>query len=105
MPRRLLLDGRQAFWNVAERDGQVADIGELQSPRIDPMNGMIAIEQHAAGLADRRRAEPRPAPNGDADIERNSRDADGGLRVGRQAEKVGGTAKVGGSLITRPTTA
>ena len=74
-PRRLL-DPREARRDVAEREIEVADVGERQGRGIDPMDGMRAVDEHAARLPDRRRPEPRAAPVGGADIERNAGDRD-----------------------------
>ena len=85
---RLLLDQRQALGDIAERNGEIANIGERQRRRIDPMHRMIAIDQHAACLSDRRRTEARAGAIGGAEIEGNAGDADRrGRIVARDAEK------------------
>ena len=73
---RGLLDPREARRDVAQREIEIADVGERQGGGIDPMDGMRAVDQHAARLPDRRRPEPRAAPVGGADIEGNAGDRD-----------------------------
>ena len=88
-----LLDEREARGDVAERDREVADVGERQGRRIDPVEGMGAVDQHPARLADRRRAEPGAAAVRGADIERNAGHADRASRSRRATpRKDGATA-------------
>ena len=70
------LDQRQAGRNVPQREAEIADVGERQRRRIDPVVGMRAVHQHPAGGADGRRTEPGAAAVGGAEIERNPGDAD-----------------------------
>ena len=55
---------------------EVADVREVEFGRIDPERGMGAIDQHAAGAADRRRTVARAGSIGGADIERHARDGE-----------------------------
>ena len=77
----LLLDRRQALGDVAERDREVADIRQTGSGRIDPVQRMIAVHQHPAGLAYRGGSEPRPGPVGGAEVEGNARHANRRARI------------------------
>ena len=79
--RCLLLNQREAFRNVAQRDCEVTDVGHRQRGRVDPPMGVVAVDQHAARLSNCGGAETRSAPIGDADIQRDSGDANGGARV------------------------
>ncbi len=80
-PERGFLDPRQAGRDVPQGDREVTDVGERQSRRIDPVDGMRAVHQHPARLPDRRRAEPGAAAVGGAEIERNAGDADRGVAI------------------------
>ncbi len=83
-----LLDQRQARGDVAERHGEVADIGQRQGRRVDPVERVGAVDQHPARLADGRRAEPGAAAVRGAEVERNAGDADCRLAVAaRDAEE------------------
>src|SRR5215831_17042147 len=57
-------------------DAEIADIGEIQPFDLGPGGRMVAVDQHAARLADRGRAEPRARPVGGAEIKRDAGDAD-----------------------------
>ena len=81
--RGLRLDLGQAALNVAVCDAEIADIGEVERLDLGPGGGMVAIDQHAARLADRRGPEPRSRPVRGAEIERDAGDAD--RRVGGRA--------------------
>ena len=85
---RMLVDGdHPASWAEIEKM-DLADVGERQGRGINPMDGMRAVDQHAARLADRRRAEARAAAVGGAEVERNAGDRDGGVSVAaRQTKK------------------
>ena len=81
-PAGLLLDRRQTFSDVAERDREVADIRKTRrSLSIDPVQRMLAVHQHPACLSYRRRSEPRSGPVGGAEVERNAGDADRRVRI------------------------
>ena len=60
---RLRLDAGQAADEVAERDVEVADIGQRQGGGIDPVLRMRPIGQHAARVTDGRGAEAGAASN------------------------------------------
>ena len=60
--RRLLLDLGERALDVAMRDAEIADIGEVQLLDLGPGRRVVAIDQHAARLADRGGPEPRPRP-------------------------------------------
>src|SRR6266436_3379890 len=77
-PRRLRLDLSERAGDVAVRDAEIADIGKVE--RFDLGRGcrVVAIDQHAARLADRRWSEARPGPVRGAQIERNPGDGDRG---------------------------
>src|SRR5271165_1594869 len=80
---RLLLDLGERALDIAVRDAEVADIGEIKLLDLGPGGRMVAVDQHAARLADRRRAEPRPRTVRGAEIERDAGYAD--RRVGVRA--------------------
>jgi len=93
-PGRLLLDQRQAFGNITERNGKIADIGKRPFGRLDPGNGVRAIHEHAARMANGMRPEPRPGAVRGADIERNAGDCDRRcLVVPRYAQEAGRRSK------------
>ena len=75
--RRLPLDQRQAGGQVAERDLELAQIGDVEVARVDPVLRVDAVHQHAAGAADGRRPVAGAGPVGGADVERHADDADG----------------------------
>ena len=52
-PRRLLLDPGERSCNIAVRDAEIADIGEIHRLDLGPGGRVIAVDQHAACLADR----------------------------------------------------
>ena len=90
-------DGGKALRDVAERQGEIAEIGERQRRRVDPASGMGAVDQHAAGLADGLRAEAGAAAVGRAEIEGNARHAEIGIAIGpRDAEEGGGEGQRSG---------
>ena len=82
MAGRLLLDQSEAAGDVAEGNGEIADIGERQGCRVAPGARMVAIDQHAAGMADGVRPETGAAAIGGADIQRNAGDVQAGLGGG-----------------------
>ncbi len=104
----LLLDPRQAAEEIAERDGEIADVGHRQGGGIDPVLRMRPIGQHSARLPDRRRPEAGAAAIGGAEIERNAGDADRRVAVvardpeEARRDRVGGrdhhVASAGGSV-------
>src|SRR5215472_13451526 len=73
---RLFLDQRQGRLNVAMRDREVADIGDVEQRRLTSVQGMFAVDQHPAGLTDRRGAEARAGPVRGAQIIGNAGNAD-----------------------------
>ncbi len=73
---RLFLDAREARRDVAQRDRKIADIRDRQGRGVDPVSGMIAVDQHAARVPDRAGPEARAAAIGGADVERDPGDAD-----------------------------
>src|SRR5258707_6657610 len=75
-PRRLCLDLGERARDVAMRDAEIADIGEIHCLDLGPGCRMIAIDQHPARLADCRRPESRPGPVRGAEIEWYPGDAD-----------------------------
>src|SRR5260370_27862668 len=79
--RRLLLDLDERALDVAMRDAKIADIGEIQLLDFGPGGGVIAIDQHAARLADCGRPEPRPRAARGAEVEGDAGDADRRIRV------------------------
>ena len=79
--RRLRLDLGQAAENVAVGETEIADIREIQRRRVPPVRRMVAIDQHAARLADRGRTEPGARPVRGAEIEGNAGDANRGVGV------------------------
>ena len=80
--RRLLLDALQAGRDVAERDGEIADVGKVERCRLDPELRMVAVGQHAAGAADRLRPVARAGAVGRADVQRNAGDDIVGVAIG-----------------------
>src|SRR6516162_4298152 len=62
-------------------DAEIADIREIQRRRVSPIRRMVAIDQHAARLADRSRPKTCAGPVRSAEIIRNARDANGGVGV------------------------
>ena len=79
--RRLLLELGECAGDIAMRDAEIADIGEVERLDLGPGCRMIAIDQHAAGLADRRRSEARPGPVRCAEIKGNPGDTDRRISV------------------------
>ena len=73
---RLRLDRRQRPLNVAMGDPEIADIGDVGLGRRAAGDRMVAIDQHAAGLPDRGRPEPRARTVRGAEVIRNPGDAD-----------------------------
>ena len=67
---------------VVEREGEVTDVGQAHASRLDPMLGVIAIRQHPAGAADRRRTVACAGSVGGADIHRDAGNDKIGLPVG-----------------------
>src|SRR5438132_2474591 len=82
-PRRLCLDLGERARDVAMRDAEIADIGEIHCLDLGPGCRMIAIDQHPARLADCRRPEACPGPVRGAEIEWYPGDAE--CRVGAHA--------------------
>ena len=80
---------------------EIADIGEVELCWIDAIGGVVAIDQHPAGLTDRRRPEARAGPVRGAEVKGNAGNADRGVgSVRSMPRKVGGIAKVGMSVMT-----
>src|SRR5947209_9461923 len=77
--RRLLLDLGERAFDVAMSNAEIADIGDVHLLDLGPGRRVIAIDQHAARLADRGGPEPRPRPVRSAEIKRNAGDADCGV--------------------------
>ncbi len=77
-PGGLTLDAGEALPDVAQRHGEIAEIGEIALGRLLPALGVGAVHQHGAGATDRRRTEAGARPVGGADIEGNARDGDAG---------------------------
>ena len=73
---RPLLDQRHAGDQVSEREREVADVGQWQLCRVDPMLRMFAVHQHPARLPHCAGSEPGAAAVGGAEVERNSGNAD-----------------------------
>src|SRR6516164_7872125 len=80
---RLFLDLGERALDVTVRDTEIADIGKIQPLHLGPGRRVIAIDQHSARLADRRRPKPRARPVRGAEIERDAGDAN--RRVGIEA--------------------
>src|SRR5262245_4139571 len=74
--RRLLLDFGEATLDVAVRDRQIADVGEIQALHFGPRRRVVTIDQNAARLTDRRRPEPCSGSVRGTEIEWNAGDAD-----------------------------
>ena len=72
-PLGLGLDQREGGRNVAQSNLEIADVSQIEGARVDPERGMRAIDQHAAGAADRGWTFPGPGTIGCADIEWNTR--------------------------------
>ena len=78
----LRLDRRQAALDIAQRESEIADVGQAHARRFDPMLRMVAIRQHPAGAADRRRTFACAGAVGGADIHRNAGDHIIGVPIG-----------------------
>ncbi len=79
---RLLLDQLEARRDVAEGDGEIADVGQRQRRRrVETPEGMVAVDQHAARPADGRGAEAGAGAICGADVEGNAGDAERRIRV------------------------
>jgi hypothetical protein len=74
--RRLFLDLCERACDVAMCNPEITDIGNIQPLDRGPRGRMIAVDQHPARLADRRRPKPRPGPVRGTKIERNPGNAD-----------------------------
>ncbi len=100
--RGLLLDQREAFANVAERDVEIADIGNRQRGGIDPPMRMIAVDQHAACLRGSRQARSAHRCDWWCRCRTGCRQCERGVvGCGRvMARKLGGSAKVGTVAIS-----
>src|SRR5208282_4971686 len=61
---------------VAQRDREVANVGQWQLCCIDAVLWMLAVHQHAAGLPNRAWPKPGSAPVCRTEVERNSGNAD-----------------------------
>ena len=72
---RLRLDRRERTGDVAVGNRKIADIGDVLSGRRRPGDRVVAIDQHAARLADRRRPKPGAGPVRGAEIEGDAGDA------------------------------
>src|ERR1700736_3443759 len=85
---RMLVDGdHPASWAEIEAL-DLADIGEVERFDLGPGCRMVAIDQHAARLADCRWPKARPGPVRGAQIKRDSGDANRRIGVGAfDAEK------------------
>ena len=70
----LLLDALQAAGDVSQRDDEVADVGQMPGGWIDPMQRMLAVDQHPARLSNCRWSESRSRPVGRAKVIRNAGD-------------------------------
>ena len=73
---RLIFDQRHRGWNVAERDPEIADVGERQGKRIGKCAWVSAIPEHPACLPYGLGAETRAAAVRRPDIERDAGNAD-----------------------------
>jgi hypothetical protein len=93
---RLPLDQRQAALDVAERQGEVADIRQRQGRRVHPACGMRAIHQHPRRRPDRPRPVPRAGAVGGADIHRDAGDGDGAAGIPARHAQEAGRGGVGG---------
>ncbi len=93
---RLCLDRRQRAGDVAMRDGKIADIGDVLLARRRTGNRMVAVDQHAAGLADRRRPEASAGPVRGAEIEGDPGDANrrrGVIALDPEKARAGGISR------------
>ena len=93
-------------WMSRHERSEVSDTGDAQPGRIGPAGRMVTVDQHPAGLADRRRA--KNVPPGRFDV-RSSWEMSAmqiaALRSPRSMpRKPGRTAKVG-TVLTSPTIA
>ena len=93
---RLFLDPLEAAEEIAERDLEVADVGERESGRIDPVLRMRAVGQHPACLPDRRGSKARAAAVGGAEVERYAGDADRRGAIGARDAEKGRRNRIGG---------
>jgi arginase family enzyme len=73
---RLRLDRRQRAGDVAVGEAKIADIGDVAVGRLRPGDRLVAVNQHAARLADRGRAKARARPVRGAEVMGNAGDAD-----------------------------
>ena len=73
---RLIFDQRHRGWNVAERDPEIADVGERQGKRIGKRAWVSAIPEHPACLPYGLGTETRAAAVRRPDIERDAGNAD-----------------------------
>ena len=73
----LAFDQGEAGGEVAERDLELAEIGDVHLPRIDPVQRVAAIDQHAAGAPDGGWPVAAAGAVGGAEVERHAGDAEG----------------------------
>ncbi len=78
---RLRLDRRERAADVAMRDREIADIGDVLFGRRRAGDRMVAIDQHAARLADRRRSETGARAVRGTEIKRDAGDANRPRRI------------------------
>ena len=79
---RLLFDARQAGLDIAERDRELANVGNIHRGRVDPASRMLAVHQHPAGGAYGARSGPGAGAVGSAEIERHAGNAEPSIPVG-----------------------
>ena len=59
---RLRLDLGESAFDIAVGDPDIPDIGDIEVLHVGPRGRVIAVDEHAARLADCRRPEPRSGP-------------------------------------------
>jgi hypothetical protein len=91
-PGRLFLDAGEACLDIAQRDLELAEVGQVERGRVHAGIGMAPIRQHPRGGSDGARPVPRPGAVGGADIHRHAGDAE--LR--RPVMQAGAEEGVGG---------
>jgi hypothetical protein len=74
--RCLLFYEKETFYNVAEGNAEVANVGDTQCCRVDPPVRVVAVHQHAARLTDCGGSEARATPIGGAQVKGDARNAE-----------------------------
>ena len=105
---RLRLDRRERAGGVAVGKAEIADVGDVPLGRLPPGDRVVAVDQHAARLADRRRAKAGARPVRGAQIIGNAGDADrrpGIAAFDPEKARPGGIGRDGGHRLNIGTAA